>query len=99
MLVPVNFAELVAAITLAAPAMIATDVTRDYVERKRGRQGYSLAHPMLAPILEPTLGLILYQEQITQIVAEMAGLSLLDADDLRRAVGRPDEGCLYKEGR
>ena len=65
----------------------------NFIERKHGREAISYPdetwqHLDLKPILEPTYGIILYQEQVMQIAQVLAGYSLGGADMLRRAMGK-----------
>jgi len=64
----------------------------DYINVKHGAKA-EYAHPLLEPILSPTNGVILYQEQVMQIARELAGYTLGGADMLRRAMGKkkPEE--------
>jgi DNA polymerase-3 subunit alpha len=59
-----------------------------YIERKHGRAAPDMLHPSLAPILEETYGVIIYQEQVMQIAQVLSGYSLGEADLLRRAMGK-----------
>ncbi|MGC3996614.1 MAG: DNA polymerase III subunit alpha [Anaeromyxobacter sp.] len=59
-----------------------------YIDRKHGREQVKYAHPVLEPVLEPTYGVIVYQEQVMQIAQVMGGYSLGGADLLRRAMGK-----------
>ena len=75
----------------------------DFIDRKHGRAQVSYPHPDfqypgLKPVLEPTYGVILYQEQVMQIAQVMAGYSLGGADLLRRAMGKkkPEEMAKQK---
>jgi DNA polymerase-3 subunit alpha len=62
-----------------------------YCARKLGREKTDYLHPKLEPILEPTFGIITYQEQVQQIARDLAGYSLGKADILRRAMGKKDK--------
>jgi DNA polymerase-3 subunit alpha len=64
-----------------------------YIDRKHGREQVQYPHPLLAPVLEPTYGVIVYQEQVMQIAQVLGGYSLGGADLLRRAMGKkkPEE--------
>ncbi|MCJ7812708.1 DNA polymerase III subunit alpha, partial [bacterium] len=68
------------------------EMINDFIDRKNGRIPVHYMHPLLKPILEETHGVIIYQEQVTQIASEIGGFSLGKADLLRRAMGkkRPD---------
>ncbi len=68
-----------------------------YIDRKHGKASVTYPHPDLIPILERTYGVIVYQEQIMQIAAKMAGFSLGEADLLRRAVSKKKKEVLNKE--
>ncbi|KAB7706023.1 DNA polymerase III subunit alpha [Bacillus aerolatus] len=70
-----------------------------YIERKHGRQPVDYPHPDLKDILEPTYGVLIYQEQIMQIASKLAGFSLGEADLLRRAVSKKKKGLLDSERR
>lgn len=62
----------------------------DFIDRKFGRKDVKYAHPILEPILKETYGIIVYQEQVIQIANKVGGMSLADADLLRRAMGKKD---------
>lgn len=62
----------------------------DFIDRKFGRKEVKYPHPILEPILKETYGIIVYQEQVIQIANKVGGMSLADADLLRRAMGKKD---------
>jgi len=62
----------------------------DFIARKHGKK-FTYLHPILEPILQETDGIIVYQEQVIQIANKVAGMSLAEADLLRRAMGKKDE--------
>ncbi len=62
----------------------------DYIDRKFGRQEIVYLHPLMEPILKETYGIIVYQEQVIQIANKIGGMSLAEADILRRAMGKKD---------
>ncbi|MFL5423245.1 MAG: DNA polymerase III subunit alpha, partial [Myxococcales bacterium] len=68
-----------------------------YIDRKHGKDKVTFAHPKLAPILEDTYGVIVYQEQVMQISQVLAGYSLGRADLLRRAMGKKKAEVMAKE--
>src|SRR6266545_1076064 len=68
-----------------------------YIDRKHGREKVQYAHPKLEPVLEPTYGVIVYQEQVMQISQVLAGYSLGQADLLRRAMGKKKAEVMAKE--
>jgi DNA polymerase-3 subunit alpha len=85
---PSNFEDIVALVALYRPGPLGSGMDKDFVNRKHGRQKVVYPHPLLEPILRPTYGTILYQEQVMQIAQVMAGYSLGQADLLRRAMGK-----------
>ncbi|MGE5363135.1 MAG: DNA polymerase III subunit alpha [Bacteroidota bacterium] len=62
----------------------------DFIKRKHGMAQAEYLHPVLEPILSETYGIIVYQEQVIQIANKAAGMSLAEADILRRAMGKKD---------
>ncbi|MBB3045937.1 DNA polymerase-3 subunit alpha [Litorivivens lipolytica] len=97
-LLPDRFEDIVALVALFRPGPLQSGMVDDFINRKHGREEPSYPHPQyqhecLKPILEPTYGIILYQEQVMQIAQEMGGYSLGGADLLRRAMGKkkPEE--------
>jgi DNA polymerase-3 subunit alpha len=68
-----------------------------YIDRKHGREKVVYDHPKLEPVLEPTYGVIVYQEQVMQISQVLAGYSLGQADLLRRAMGKKKAEVMAKE--
>lgn len=88
---PDTFEDIVAAVALYRPGPMGAKMHTDFAERKRGRQKVTYPHPALEEILKPTLGAIVYQEQVMQIAREMGGYSLGGADLLRRAMGKKKE--------
>ncbi|RMI26797.1 MAG: DNA polymerase III subunit alpha [Calditrichaeota bacterium] len=67
-----------------------------YIDRKHGRQRIEYLHPKLEPILKETYGIIVYQEQVMRIAADLAGFSLGKADILRRAMGKKKKEVMAK---
>lgn len=90
---PDTFEDVIALVALFRPGPLQSGMVDDYINVKHGRKKAEYAHPALIPILEPTNGVILYQEQVMQIAQDLAGYSLGTADLLRRAVGKkkPEE--------
>ncbi len=90
---PDHFDDIVALVALFRPGPLQSGMVDDFIERKHGRQKVEYPHPALEPILRPTYGVILYQEQVMQIAQVLAGYSLGGADLLRRAMGKkkPEE--------
>ena len=90
---PDNFEDIVALVALFRPGPLQSGMVDDFINRKHGRAKVDYPHPALAPVLKPTYGVILYQEQVMQIAQVLAGYSLGGADLLRRAMGKkkPEE--------
>ncbi len=83
-----RFEDLVATNALIRPGPLDSGMTDVFIERKLGRQAVSYPHPSLEKVLEPTYGVIVYQEQVMRIASELAGFTLGEADVLRKAVGK-----------
>jgi len=84
--------DIMVALALYRPGPLTGGLKDEFVRRHRGEEQISHLHPALAPLLEDTYGVILYQEQVLRIAHELAGLSLADADLLRRAMSHFDPG-------
>ncbi|WP_130860133.1 DNA polymerase III subunit alpha [Gracilibacillus phocaeensis] len=89
---PTEFEDIVAVNALYRPGPM--DFIPTYVARKHRQEKIDYLHPDLAPILAKTYGVLVYQEQIMQIVHEMAGFTYGQADILRRAVSKKDKALL-----
>ncbi|MGH8488101.1 MAG: DNA polymerase III subunit alpha, partial [Gammaproteobacteria bacterium] len=85
---PDMFDDLVALVALFRPGPLQSGMVDDFINRKRGRAAVRYQHPAIEPILKPTYGVILYQEQVMLIAQVLAGYSLGAADLLRRAMGK-----------
>jgi DNA polymerase-3 subunit alpha len=83
---PDRFEDIIVLVALYRPGPMANIPT--YCARKLGQEPIEYLHPKLQPILEPTYGIITYQEQVQQIARDLAGYSLAEADLLRRAMGK-----------
>ncbi|WP_080844450.1 DNA polymerase III subunit alpha [Cytobacillus gottheilii] len=92
---PSSFEDIVAVNALYRPGPMENIPL--FIDRKHGKQEISYYHPDLKPILENTYGVIVYQEQIMQIAAVMAGFTLGEADMLRRAVSKKQKAVLDQE--
>ncbi|MET0985376.1 MAG: DNA polymerase III subunit alpha [Steroidobacteraceae bacterium] len=92
---PDRFEDIVALVALFRPGPLQSGMVDDFIDRKHDRTGQPVdyLHPDLQPVLAPTYGVILYQEQVMQIAQVLAGYSLGGADLLRRAMGKkkPEE--------
>ncbi len=85
---PASFADITALVALYRPGPLDSGMVDDFVERKHGRKAVEYLLPELAPILEETYGVILYQEQVMKIAAVLANYTMAKADDLRKAMGK-----------
>ena len=101
---PDVFEDIIALVALYRPGPLESGMVDNFINRKHGREPMAYPDPQyqhewLQPILEPTYGVILYQEQVMQIAQELAGYSLGGADLLRRAMGKkkPEEMAKQRE--
>ncbi|MDC7813469.1 DNA polymerase III subunit alpha [Pseudomonas sp. BLCC-B112] len=97
--------DLIALVALFRPGPLQSGMVDDFINRKHGRAELAYPHPDyqydgLRPVLAPTYGIILYQEQVMQIAQVMAGYTLGGADMLRRAMGKkkPEEMAKQRGG-
>jgi DNA polymerase III subunit alpha len=84
--------DIIAALALFRPGPLKGGLRDAFVRRYQGLEKVEHLHPTLAPLLEETYGVILYQEQVLRIANELAGLSLAESDLLRRAMSHFDPG-------
>jgi len=98
---PDHFDDLVALVALFRPGPLQSGMVEDFIARKHdlNKSDIDYLHPDLQPVLEPTYGVILYQEQVMQIAQVLAGYTLGGADLLRRAMGKkkPEEMAKQRE--
>ena len=101
---PDNLEDMIALVALYRPGPLDSGMVDDFVNRKHGKAEVAYPdskyqHELLKPILKPTYGVIVYQEQVMQIAQELAGYSLGEADLLRRAMGKkqPEEMAKQRE--
>ena len=85
---PNVFEDIIALIALYRPGPLGSGMDKDFVNRKHGREKISYPLPQLESVLKDTYGTILYQEQVMQIAAIVAGFTMSDADNLRKAMGK-----------
>ena len=85
---PNDLEDVIALVALYRPGPLNSGMADDFIQRKHGRKEIEYLHPLLEPILKPTYGVILYQEQVMRIASDLAGFSLGQADMLRRAMGK-----------
>ena len=98
---PTGFADIAAVLALYRPGPMGVGAHMAYADRKNGREPVEPIHPefeeSLAEILDPTFGLIVFQEQVISIAQKLAGYSLGAADLLRRAMGKKKKDVLDRE--
>ncbi|STO54793.1 DNA polymerase III subunit alpha [Canicola haemoglobinophilus] len=101
---PDCFEDIIALVALFRPGPLESGMVQNFIDRKHGVEPVSYPdaeyqHESLKPILEPTYGVIVYQEQVMQIAQELAGYSLGGADLLRRAMGKkkPEEMAAQRD--
>ncbi|MGZ4689061.1 MAG: DNA polymerase III subunit alpha [Acidimicrobiia bacterium] len=94
---PSTFEDVSAVIALYRPGPMAQNWHNEYADRKNGRKPISFPHPALEELLSPTYGLMVYQEQLMRVSQQLAGYSLEDADNLRKATGKKIRELIVKE--
>jgi len=92
-----KFDDLVATNALVRPGPLDSGMHNVYIRRKRGQEETKYQLPELREVLEPTYGVILYQEQVMRIANVLAGFTLAEADVLRKAVGKKDSELIESE--
>lgn len=92
---PDSFEDIIALISLYRPGPM--ELIPNYVDRKHGREPVDFLHPVMEPVLKPTFGIFVYQEQVMQIAQRMAGYTLGGADLLRRAMGKKKADEMAKQ--
>ena len=98
---PDSLEDMIALVALFRPGPLQSGMVDDFIQRKHGESPISYPHPdyqheSLEPVLAPTYGIILYQEQVMQIAQVMAGFTLGGADMLRRAMGKKNADEMAK---
>jgi DNA polymerase III alpha subunit len=84
---PERFEDLVVQVAIIRPGPVQGNAVHPYLRRRAGQEPVTYLHDSLRPILEDTLGVILYQEQVMQVAIEVCGYSALEADIFRKAMG------------
>ncbi|WP_131104243.1 DNA polymerase III subunit alpha [Ornithinimicrobium sufpigmenti] len=86
---PETFADIIIDISLFRPGPVKSDMIRPFLHARQGWGEPDHLHPSLVPYLQQTCGVVVFHEQVLQIVAETTGVSLAQADEVRRAMGSP----------
>ena len=92
---PDSFEDLIAVLALYRPGPMESGMLDSFVERKHGREEIEYTFPAMEPILNNTYGVIVYQEQVMQIVQTIGGFSLGYSDIIRRAMGKKKDMAVY----
>eukprot|EP01047_Picozoa_sp_COSAG01_P000360 COSAG01_NODE_6_length_54687_cov_500.907599_29_plen_1147_part_00 len=91
---PRVFEDLIALLALYRPGPLGSGMVDDFISNKKGETQVKYEVPSLEPILAPTYGMIVYQEQVMQIASVIGGFSLGQADMLRRAMGKKKKSVM-----
>ena len=94
---PCRFSDLVAQISLFRLGPVRGDLVTPYVLRRQGREQYSVPLPELGPVLRSTYGVLIFQKQVLEIACVVAGFSLAEGDQIRRAMTRDRSPGAMKE--
>jgi error-prone DNA polymerase len=87
---PETFTDLIIDISLFRPGPMKSDMITPFLNARQGWKAKSLIHPDLEPILRETEGVVVFHEQVIEIIAKLTGISLAEADEKRRALGDRD---------
>ncbi len=82
-----SFSDIITDISLFRPGPVKSDMITPYLEVKQGWKDVSYLHPDLAPILRGTHGVVVFHEQVIEMIAQFAGITYAEADEKRRALG------------
>ena len=93
---PDRFADILPLVALYRPGPLQSGMVDSFINRKHGREEVTYLHPSLEPLLKETYGVILYQEQVMRIANRLAGFSLNQADNLRKAMGKKKPEIMAK---
>ncbi len=92
---PQRFEDIIAMVALYRPGPM--DLIDDFIERKHGRSPITYEHPLMERYLQETYGVMVYQEQVMRLAADLAGLTLGEADTLRKAMGKKDRELMAQQ--
>jgi len=98
-LAPSCIEDLIAVVGLYRPGPLQSGMVEEFINRKHGRAEITYPHPAFEPILKPTYGVILYQEQIMRIVNTVAGMSMADALTMIKAISKKNESIIEQRHR
>jgi DNA polymerase-3 subunit alpha len=96
---PQNIEDIMALISLYRPGPMGSGMDKLYIDRKHGRSKIVYDHPNLEKVLGPSLGIMLYQEDVLGVARELAGFTSAEADDLRKVIGKKlmDKIALFRQ--
>jgi DNA polymerase III subunit alpha len=92
---PQRIEDIIAMVALYRPGPM--DLIEDFVNRKHGRAAIAYEHPLMERHLQETYGIMIYQEQVMKLAADLAGFSLGEADTLRKAMGKKDRELMAQQ--
>ena len=93
---PDTFEDVIAVLALYRPGPLGSGMVDMFVRRKHGEEPVVYPHAATKPVLEPTYGVIVYQEQVMQISNLIGGFSMSEADNLRKAMGKKKPEVMAK---
>ncbi|MEO6709551.1 MAG: DNA polymerase III subunit alpha, partial [Planctomycetota bacterium] len=93
---PDVFEDLIAVLALYRPGPLESGMVDMFTDRKHGKENIEYQHPLLEPILRDTYGCLVYQEQVMLISSALAGFTLNEADNLRKAMGKKKPEIMQK---
>jgi DNA polymerase-3 subunit alpha len=93
---PSEFEDIISLLALYRPGPMQSGMMDDFVNRKRGEAAVKYPHPLLEPVLKNSYGVAIYQEQVMQMACVLAGFSLTEADNLRRAMSKKKADVMQK---
>ncbi len=96
-LAPTTFEDVAALVALYRPGPMGQNWHKEYADRKNGRKPIVYDHPSLEDVLAPTYGLMIYQEQLMRVSQRLAGYSLEEAENLRKATGKKIRELIAQE--
>lgn len=94
---PDSFDDVIALVALFRPGPMGANMHNLYADRKNGRAEVEVLHPVLTEKLADTYQIMVYQEQVMMVAQEIAGYSMADADELRRAMGKKIKAVMVAE--
>jgi DNA polymerase-3 subunit alpha len=89
-----NFEDLVAVTALFRPGPLDAGLCDEYIAIRTGVKSVFIEHPTMQSALEPTFGVIIYQEQVMQICRDVAGFTMTESDNVRKAMGKKDKDMM-----